>query len=163
MRLDSILCFIACVSLGGCVVPESVGDHDSEATQTATETDPPDGSGTTDGETDGTTDGETGEALECFGLPDEAACLAAGCTEFHTVLQVSDACACTQNVPACLQFTGGIGGAASPDYFWHEATGTVVMFDTSWIELPVGWRRCTDAGAPAACGCFEPFMGPECP
>lgn len=96
-------------------------------------------------------------------LPDEASCVAAGCTEFHTVLQVSDTCECTQNVAACLQFTGGIGGAASPDYFWHEATGTVVMFDTSWLELPVGWRRCTEAGAPPACECFEPFMGPQCP
>lgn len=147
MRLDSML-LLACVSLGGCVVPESVGDRDTEATTTA--------------ET-ATTDGETGGELECFGLPDEASCVAAGCTEFHTVLQVSDTCECTQDVPACLQFTGGIGGAASPDYFWHEATGTVVMFDTSWIELPVGWRRCSEAGAPPACECFEPFMGPMCP
>lgn len=148
MRLDSMLGFFVLLpSLGGCVVPESVGDHDTETTAA----------------TEASSDSETGEPLECFGRPDEASCLSAGCTEFETVLQVSDSCECTLNVPACLQFTGGIGGAASPDYFWHEATGTVVMFDTSWAELPVGWRRCTEAGAPPACGCYEPFMGPMCP
>jgi hypothetical protein len=144
MRLDSMLGFLVLLglsSLGGCVVPESVGDHDSDTPS----------------------DSETGEPLECFGLPDEASCLAAGCSHFETVLQVSDTCECTQSVPACLQFTDGIGGSDSPDYFWHEATGTVMMFDTSWAELPVGWRRCTEAGAPPACECYEPFMGPMCP
>jgi hypothetical protein len=174
MSLDSMLGFVvpgvvllALAGVGGCVVPEDVGNGPPTAG---------DGSGSgsgsgSDGDTDPTgttsdpeqTDGETGSAMECFGQPDEASCLAAGCSEFHTVLEISDTCECMPGLAACLLFTGGIGGSASPDFFWHEATGTVAMFDTSWIELPVGWRRCSDAGAPAGCGCYEPFMAPECP
>jgi hypothetical protein len=101
--------------------------------------------------------------LECFGLPDAAACLDAGCTEFRTVIEISDTCACTPDVPACLLFPGQVSGAASPDYFWHEATLTVARFGTSWDLLPTGWRRCTDPGAPPACDCYEPFMRPTCP
>lgn len=99
----------------------------------------------------------------CFGLPDEGACLDAGCSYFDTVTVITDTCECNPGQPACLSFTGGIGGSASPDFFWHEATMTVAMFSESWIELPVGWRSCTEAGAPPACECYEPFMELMCP
>jgi hypothetical protein len=166
--------------LGACVVPEPVGDGLSIGDGGETDTDP--GAATeSSGQTDPSSGGETdapepssgsgsetgmigGGELQCFGLPDEDSCLAEGCNYFETVLQISDTCACTPDVPACLFFAGGdIGGSAAPDYFWHEDTGTVAMFSTSWIELPVGWRSCTEAGAPAACGCYEPFMEPPCP
>jgi hypothetical protein len=180
MSLDSMLGFVisrvvplAVIGLGGCVVPETVGDgppmvdggdgsggsgrgSDGETDPMETTVDPE--------QTDGETASDTGSAIECFGLPDEQTCLDAGCNYFETVLQVSDACECTPGVPACLFFVGEeIGGAASPDFFWHEASGTVAMFSTSWLEPPVGWRSCTEAGAPPACACYEPFMAPECP
>src|SRR5690606_31686176 len=98
--------------------------------------------------------------LECFGQPDQPTCEDAGCNHFETVLEISDTCECTPDQPACMLFLGGIGGGDAPDFFWHEATGTVAMFSTSWIELPVGWRRCTEAGAPPACDCYEPFTEP---
>lgn len=101
--------------------------------------------------------------LDCFGLPDEPSCVDANCSEFHSVLQISDTCECLPDLPACLLFLGGIGGSASPDFFWHEASGTVAMFGTSWAEPPVGWRPCSDPGAPPACDCYEPFMEPACP
>jgi hypothetical protein len=101
--------------------------------------------------------------LECFGLPDEATCLDASCSYFETVTEISDTCECTPGVPACLLFLGTIGGSDAPDYFWHEATGTVALFGTSWDWPPVGWRFCTDPGAPPACDCYEPFMAPDCP
>ena len=171
MRLDSMLGFLirravplALVGLGGCVVPETVGNGPP------TDGSSSDGDDSGDGEPTGSTgapeeptDGETGE-LQCFGLPDEDTCLDAGCNYFESVIQVSETCECTPGVPACLFFVGGeIGGSAAPDYFWHEATGTVAMFSTSWIEVPVGWRSCMEADAPAACGCYEPFMEPACP
>lgn len=185
MRLNSMLGSIfsrllplAVPILGACVVPEPVGDGLSSGDGGETDTDPAaatESSGATDPSSGGETEapdpssGETeptigGGELQCFGLPDEESCLAGGCNHFETVLQISDACECTPGVPACLSFPGGeIGGSAAPDFFWHEDTGTVAMFSMSWIELPVGWRSCTEAGAPAACGCYEPFMEPECP
>lgn len=101
--------------------------------------------------------------LECFGLPDVEACLDAGCTELRNVTVIADDCSCTPNVPACLLFPGMISGATSPSYLWHEATGTVAAFGSSFDLLPTGWRSCTDPGAPPACGCYEAFMEPDCP
>lgn len=101
--------------------------------------------------------------LECFGLPDAEACLDAGCTVLDTVIVIAEDCTCTLDVPACLLFPGMMSGGTATDYFWHEATGTVAAFGTSWALLPTGWRRCTDPGAPPACGCYEAFMEPVCP
>jgi hypothetical protein len=101
--------------------------------------------------------------LECFGLPDAEACLDAGCTVLDTVIVIAEDCTCTLDVPACLLFPGMMSGGTATDYFWHEATGTVAAFGTSWALLPTGWRRCTDPGAPPACECYEAFMEPVCP
>lgn len=101
--------------------------------------------------------------LECFGLPDEPTCLDANCSHFELVTEISDTCECTPGVPACVLFVGPFDVDVAPDYFWHEATGTVALFGTSWDWPPVGWRPCTDPGAPAACGCYEPLMAPDCP
>ncbi|MCX4240954.1 hypothetical protein [Paraliomyxa miuraensis] len=102
-------------------------------------------------------------ALDCFGLPDEPSCIDANCSEFHTVLQITDTCECMPGVPACLLFLGDIGGPDAPNYFWHEATNTVAMFGTDWFEPPVGWQPCSAPGAPPACGCYEPYTEPRCP
>jgi hypothetical protein len=185
MSLDSMLdvgirtvVLLALVGFGGCVVPETVGDGlptdgsgSGSSSDNGSSSDGGSGSGGEPTESTGapeqpdtTTDGETGSERECFGLPDEETCLDAGCSYFELVLQISETCECTPGVPACLFFVGDeIGGPAAPDFFWHEATGTVAMFSTSWIEVPVGWRNCSDAGAPVACGCYEPFEEPACP
>ena len=160
----------------GCIIPKTVGngpddgdDGGSADSETAEPTEGASGTGEVPATEGSGSDGEptsgTGEAppIECFGLPDEPTCLDAGCSFFETVTGVSDTCECTPGVPACLLFLDGIGGSAAPNYFWHEDTLTVAMFSTDWLELPGGWRRCSDAGAPPACDCYEPFMEPMCP
>lgn len=102
----------------------------------------------------------------CNELVDSASCLAAGCSVFENaprvVLDDMGACACAPAQPACLWFADGIGGAASPAYFFRLGTNEVARFDTAYDLPPLGWERCAGAeGAPAECTCFEDFTG-EC-
>jgi hypothetical protein len=102
----------------------------------------------------------------CNELVDASSCLDAGCSAFENaprvVLEQGGACSCAEAQPTCLWFAGGIGGAASPAYFFRSDFSEVARFDTAYEEPPLGWERCAGAeNRPAECDCFEDFTG-EC-
>lgn len=102
---------------------------------------------------------EIGPPADCFAITDAAACLAAGCSEAPTVIPVAldgDTCVCGEPETACLWFTQDEWGSqASPGTFYELASGRVVVFPGTWIELPLGWMNCEDGGGPPACACAE--------
>ncbi len=102
---------------------------------------------------------DEGPPVECAGITDEAACLAAGCSEFTTVSLatiVDDACVFAEPTPLCMWFPGDAwGGNATPGAFYKQDTGEAASFPTDWIDPPHGWGDCGDADAPPACGCFS--------
>ncbi len=102
-------------------------------------------------------------SADCWGEPDEVSCTAAGCNHFETVTVINDDCSCELSTPACVEFIGRIGGAGAPNAFFHLETQTMAVFSADWIEPPLGWGRCSDPGAPVACGCYQPFTEPVCP
>lgn len=98
---------------------------------------------------------------DCHALGDDAgSCTAAGCGS-TTVTAISDACACTEGVPVCLDGPAGVG--IETGYLWHEETLEVAYFGARLWSVPLQWRLCTDPEAPPACGCFDPSLPPECP
>lgn len=106
---------------------------------------------------------EIGPPADCFAISDAAACLAAGCSEASTVTPVTvvgDTCECGEPEVACLWFTQEEWGSqASPGSFYEIASGRVVVFPGSWIEVPQGWSSCDKGEAPAACACAETCAG----
>ena len=100
---------------------------------------------------------DEGPPVECPGITDEAACLAAGCSEFTTVAPwtiVDGACVQGPSEPLCMWFPGDAwGGTATPGSFYEKATGEAVRFGTDWIDPPNGWGDCGDPEAPPACEC----------
>lgn len=102
---------------------------------------------------------DEGPPAECPAITDEAACLAAGCSQFTTVsrytMNGNGECVVDSVGPACLWFPSDAwGGAATPGAFYEKSTGLAVQFGTDWVEPPYGWGDCGDADAPPACGCF---------
>lgn len=102
---------------------------------------------------------DEGPPIECPGITEEAACLAAGCSEFTTVgpwTVVDGECVQGPSEPLCMWFPGDAwGGTATPGSFYEEATGKAVRFGTDWIDPPHGWGDCGDPGAPPACACIN--------
>ncbi|WAS99214.1 hypothetical protein [Nannocystis punicea] len=101
---------------------------------------------------------DEGPPVECPQITDETACLAAGCSEFHTLtywrLDENNQCVIDDEAPTCLWFPGDAwGGAESPAPFYEKATGRVVYFGTDWLVPPHGWGDCDDPDAPPACEC----------
>jgi len=102
---------------------------------------------------------DEGPPVECPGITDEAACLAADCSEFTTIVTatiVEGACVFGEPQPLCMWFPGQAwGGTATPGSFYNKATGEATSFPTDWFEPPYGWGDCGDADAPPACACFN--------
>lgn len=96
---------------------------------------------------------------DCAARRDAASCEADDCA-VATVIDISETCACTEDAFVC--FDAGVGIGLPTGYLWHEETLRVAYFHRPFT-LPIGWRLCTDAGAPPACGCFDPTSPPECP
>jgi hypothetical protein len=106
---------------------------------------------------------EIGPPADCFAITDAKQCLAAGCSEASTVIPVAlegDACVCGEPEVACLWFTQEEWGSqASPGSFYEIASGKVVVFPGTWIDVPQGWASCDGPEAPAACACAETCAG----
>ncbi len=102
---------------------------------------------------------DEGPPVECAKITDEAACAAAGCSEFTTIVGttiVDGQCVPGEVTPLCMWFPGDAwGGTATPGAFYELATGAATQFPTDWFEPPHGWGDCGDPGAPPACGCFS--------
>lgn len=98
---------------------------------------------------------DQGPPVECAKITDKDACLAAGCSEFTTVVYASvesDMCVFGEVTPLCMWFPGDAwGGPATPGSFYEIATGRATSFGTDWLEPPHGFAHCT-ADVPA-CGC----------
>lgn len=98
---------------------------------------------------------DEGPPVECAKITDKDACLAAGCSEFTTVVYASvenDVCVASEVTPLCMWFPGDAwGGNATPGYFYEIATGRAAGFGTDWFTPPYGWAHCTP-DVPA-CGC----------
>lgn len=97
---------------------------------------------------------------DCLAITDQASCDAAGCWD-ATVVEISETCDCTADAFVCAQSPAGIGGV--PSYLWHVETQRVAYFGPELWQIPIGWRSCSEAGAPPACGCNDPGGPPSCP
>ncbi|PCC75360.1 hypothetical protein SAMN02745121_03914 [Nannocystis exedens] len=102
---------------------------------------------------------DEGPPVECPAITDEAACLAAGCSEFAAGvplyrLDEGQQCILDEIVPACLWFPGDSwGGPDAPGTFYDKATGRATQFGTDWVVPPHGWGDCDDPDAPPVCAC----------
>ena len=145
--IHTLLMFSAALALSACAFPKVLGDNPQDSS-----------TGTTGGTTSepGVTDGPP---VECDQITDEAACLAAGCSEFTTIVRttvVDGECVAGEVAPLCMWFAGDAwGGTATPGAFYEIASGAATLFSTDWIEPPHGWADCGDPGAPPACACFS--------
>lgn len=102
---------------------------------------------------------DEGPPVECAQITDEAACLAAGCSEFTTIVRttlVDGECVSGEVTPLCMWFPGDAwGGTATPGAFYEIASGAATQFATDWIDPPHGWAHCGAPGSPPACSCFS--------
>lgn len=101
---------------------------------------------------------DEGPPIECAKITDEAACLAAGCSEFTTIVTatiVADACVFGEPTPLCMWFPADAwGGTATPGAFFKLGTDEATSFSMDWIDPPWGWAKCGAPGSPASCSCF---------
>lgn len=100
---------------------------------------------------------DEGPPVLCPEITEEAACEAAGCSEFTTIApwsMVDGACVQGPVEPLCMWFPGDAwGGTASPAPFYEIATGRAELFSTGWVDPPIGWAPCGGPDSPPACAC----------